>query len=137
MVFGERGHRLHCLRKTVGCRVHMKRTCGALPASKRVCAWWVDVGNPNVAARVFKQAKDIVSGQAIPHRIDRFRSSPGELFRTARFPEPAQPLAGRYPPLPRVVLKRALVPTPAEIVDRVRILGTNGGKALSAEAVER
>src|SRR5262249_27489619 len=71
--------------------------------------------NPDIATRIFIDAKYLVPGKPISRSVNRFRMSVGNLTEICQLGVANEPLAGAHPPLAGVVLENYLIPAPAPI----------------------
>src|SRR5581483_870663 len=133
-VFGKRdrvkaGERSQAVLLSVG----MKSPGGPVPARKTTS---VSSAHPDVAARIFKQTEDVVTGKPVARGVDGFGRRAGETVKAVYFRQAVQTLAGRHPPLGRAVFQHELIPPPAKISG----LGEpepNRGEALAIESVNQ
>src|SRR5438128_2442141 len=96
-----------------------------------------DRADPDITARVFEQTEDHVGGEPVADRVDGFRRRTGELLRFGYFRKPADPSAGSYPPLARVIFQQSLVPSPSVSLFLIKFgeLRANREEPLSFELI--
>src|ERR1022692_757485 len=93
-------------------------------------------GKPDIAGGVLEQAEHVVRYQPVPRIVKRLRGGASQLFDACDLGEAQQPGAGGNPPFTRAILKRRLVPTPAEVMDGGGKLGLRRPKALAIQPVD-
>src|ERR1043165_8960096 len=71
--------------------------------------------DPDVAARILKETKDLIVGQTISHGVNCLRRHPCNLIRTVHAGVAKESVTGRYPPLTQAVVYYCLIPTPPSI----------------------
>src|SRR5215471_82106 len=71
--------------------------------------------NPDIAARIFIDAKYLIRGKAVPGSVNRFRMCVGDLSEICQLGVANEPLAGAHAPRAGVVLENYLIPAPAPI----------------------
>src|SRR5271166_1902045 len=93
-------------------------------------------GHPDIAGGVLEQAEHVVRYQPVPSIINSFWECASQLFDGCHPGEAQQSGAGGNPPFTRAILKRRLLPTPAEVADGGGEFGPRRPKALAIEAVD-
>src|SRR5215470_6036562 len=92
----------------------MKGRCRPIPSAERGIGT-TQRADPDIAARIFKQAKDVVCGKPISRGVDRFGPCISDLLEAGQFWVANNALAGAHPPLTSTILEHSLVPAPAPI----------------------
>jgi hypothetical protein len=92
--------------------------------------------DPDVAARVLEEPRDVVVGQPVARRVDGDGRRVRQLFQTPHGGEAVEPFAGRHPPLARVILDDDPA-AGARIEDAPRQVEADVLEALAVEPVER
>src|ERR1017187_1910043 len=93
-------------------------------------------GQPDIAGGVLEQAEHVGRYQPAPCMINSLRECVSRLFYALGLGETQQSRAGGHPPFSSPILKRRLLPTPAEVVDGGGKPGQRRPKALAIEAVD-
>src|SRR6266536_1079777 len=120
-------------RQAVGFAVTLKPAGCPFPFGEGVFVWTI-CGNPNVTARVFKKAEDIVIGKSVFVCIDGLREDVTQLFDSACSRKTVEALDRRHPPFTGAGLESNLIPTPS-IINLSRRIGFRNREVSSVEAM--
>src|SRR6185503_219398 len=122
--------------QAIGFRVTVEAFGRSLPSGEYF-AHRRKAGNPDVAARVFKQSSQVIVCQAILRGIDGLGTCRCKFLQPADFGKPVQTRASAHPPFARAVLKHEVAgKAPEHVGDSVGEIKFDGDKLVSIQPAD-